>query len=211
MTRPIIVIGAGGHSRVVCSILQEEQADWQVIGVLDTGSPRAGERILEVPVIGGMEALAGLRAEGIGTAAVALGDARDRAARIEEARAAGLSLPPVVSRAAYVAPTANIGEGCLICPFAHVGPAATVGVGAIVNTGANLEHESTLGDHSHLAPGSSVAGRAAVGARVFVGMGARIIERCTVADDAVIGANAVVIDDVTVPGSRLLGVPATVR
>lgn len=207
----IVVIGAGGHGRVVASVLQETGAPWVPAGVLDTGRPRPEERVAGLPVLGGLEDLPGMISDGVEAAVIAIGNGDQRAQHLADARGLGLLLPAVVSEAAYVAPSAILGEGSFVGPFGHVGPDAVVGEGAIVNTGADLEHESHLGAYSHLAPGSSVAGRAQVGSFVFVGMGARIVERITVADETIVGANAVVARDVDSPGLRLMGVPARVR
>lgn len=210
MTAPLhraVVVGAGGHARVVLSVLSERD-DYDVVGVVDTREPRPGEVILGVPVISAVDGLERLASEGVAHAFLALGennlrsDAADRLGRL------GFALPPLISDAAYVAPTAHLGPGILVAPHAHVGPEAVVGAGVIVNTQANVEHEVSVGDYAHLAPGSSVGGRSRLGARVLLGMGARVIEKVRVADGVVIGANAVVIHDVDDDGARLVGVPA---
>lgn len=62
MNKKIIVYGAGGHSKVIISLL--ELLDWEIVGVIDDEVP-AGNKDLGVKVLGDASLLPGLRAQGI--------------------------------------------------------------------------------------------------------------------------------------------------
>ena len=66
----IIVVGGGGHAKVVIDVLRAN--GWRPMGVLDPRPPSA--EVAGVPVLGGDDLLPTIRASGIGVAAVAIGD-----------------------------------------------------------------------------------------------------------------------------------------
>ena len=48
--KPIIILGAGGHAKVLIDTLQRQSAD--ILGITDPDPNKIGENILGVPVIG---------------------------------------------------------------------------------------------------------------------------------------------------------------
>ena len=208
MTRRAIVVGAGGHARVILSLLAAAGTH-EVVGVLDTGVPRSGERIMGIPVLGQVDELARVASAGVDVY-LAIGENAARRDLWSAIRAQGYALPSLISPAALIDPTAVIGASVVICARAFVGPEVVVGDNTLVNTGSILEHEARLGSHSHLASLATIAGRSRVGDRCFVGAGATIIDRVKVTDDVVIGAGGVVVADITAPG-LYVGVPARSR
>ena len=127
--RPITVIGAGGHSSVVVATILA--AGGKVRHVLDDDRERWGKNVCGVLVRGPIPQ----RNEEIEAPAfLALGDNATRrrfAERIQE------YFPAVVHPTAWVDPTAQIGEGTLVCAGAVIQPYARIGRHVIVNTGAN--------------------------------------------------------------------------
>lgn len=204
--REAVVLGTGGHARVVLSILAA-CGDRTVLGAIDLGTPREGEQLLGVPVIGGREALERLRGQDQVDLFLAIGDNGDRRRWWEEGRAMGLALPTLVSPHAIVDVTARIGGAVIICARAFVGPDAVIGDNVLLNTASIVEHESVVGSHSHLAPSATLAGRSRVGGGCFVGAGATIIDGVSVTDGVTIGAGAVVVHSIDEPGTYV-GVPA---
>ena len=70
MPSNVVVVGAGGHAKVVIEAVRACGGD--VVGLLDP-NPRASS-VLGVPVLGGDEALLGLQAQGIFSLVLALGN-----------------------------------------------------------------------------------------------------------------------------------------
>lgn len=202
MSRRVLVIGAGGHAKVVIEALQA--AGFAPGGLIDAeATPRT---VLGVAVLGDDAALAGLRAE-FGAAVVALGDNRARERVGAALRGLGYALPPVVHPAAFVSPSATVGEGAVVMARAVVGTLARVGALAIVNTGAIVEHDCGIGAAAHVAPGVTLAGSVTVGARALVGAGSVVRPGVSIGADAVVGAGAAVVGDVPA-GACWAGVPA---
>lgn len=201
----LVVLGAGGHAKVVLEILREGGAD--VIGLLDHDTtPR---RVLGVEVIGDDGRLGELRDAGVCRAFVAVGDNRLRAELARKVQAAGYVLANAISPGAKVSASVQLGHGIAVMGGAVINAEAQLADLAILNTGAILDHDVSLGEAAHVGPGCALAGGVRVGARVFLGVGVSVIPRATIGDDTVVGAGACVVSDL--PASVLaVGVPARV-
>jgi len=205
---PCLVIGSGGHSRVVISILQEpEKMKYEIIGVLDLQTPKNNEKILGVPVLGKVDTLKKF-CNKAPYLFLSIGENALRKEYFELGQNLGFQFPNLISNTVNVSPEVCLGKGNIICPLVHFGPCSVVGNNNIINTRSILEHESSIANHSHLAPGSVVCGRAKIGDEVFLGANATVIENITVANQTVIGAGTVVIKNIEISGMVHIGVPA---
>lgn len=110
-------------------------------------------------------------------------------------------------QSAIVAPSAALGGGMILCPFAVVSNNAKIGNFVIVNTHAGVGHDCEIGDYSTICSHANICGRVTLGARCFVGTGAVILPGVTIGDDCVIGAGAVVIRNVE-SGTTMYSQPA---
>jgi len=204
--RSIVVIGAGGHAKVVIDCLQF--AGWNVIGCTDAdGSPRmcAG-----VPVLGTDEKLDDIRASGVEHAFCALGANGLRQRVSDTLLARGYRLPAVCGRGAIVASSARVGDGAVIMPGAVVNVESSIGEFAIVNTNANLDHDCVIGLAAHIGPGASLAGEVRVGERAFVATGCAVVPKISIGSDTIVGAGSVVVRDLP-SGVVAYGNPARVN
>jgi UDP-perosamine 4-acetyltransferase len=205
-----LIVGAGGHARVVCDILSYDR-NIDVVGFSDNEIRDPDERILGRPILGRHEDIADIVAEhGILAAVVAIGDNALRAERYERLRGAGVKLLNAIHPSAVISPTATIGEGNVVSPGAFINTLAQIGDNCIINTGAIVEHEVTVGSHVHLAPGAIAAGRVRIGDLTFIGAGSVVREYVSVGERVVVGAGSVVLSELA-SGVMAAGAPATVR
>ncbi len=207
----VVLIGAGGHALSVLEALRD--GPLQPAACTDPRAELHGTLIEGVPVVGGDELLPGLLLDGIEGAVVAVGATGDNAARARvfaEVDALGFALPPVLSAAAIVARTAQIGAGSVVLAGAVVGAAARIGRNVLINTGAIVEHECVIGDHAHVASGAILGGLVVVEERAHVGLGAVVRQGLRIGPRALVGAGAVVVADVR-PSACVVGVPARER
>ncbi len=201
MTSGAAIYGAGGHGKVVASILRARRTP--ILGFFDDAYS-AGETIHDLPVWGGLKDIDQHR-DRITSVYLALGDNARRSEIFTVLRQGGFELPPLIHPWALVESDTVIADGCVICMGAMVATAASLGTACIMNTGSTLDHESSLGDLVHLSPRAAVAGRTTIGSRSFLGMGAVVAQGLTIGSGVVIGANSVVLGHVP-EGSRVLGV-----
>ncbi len=202
-----VIIGAGGHGRVVLDILLQAK-EHEVVGFIDSNSALTGRRVDGKTVFGDLEALPHWQEKlSVDAAIIAIGDNGIRRDFAEKCQQIGLILVNAVHPSANIAPSATIGSnvviaaGALVCAHCHIGDSV------ILNTGCIVDHESMIGQGTHVCPGARLAGRVIVGSDAFVGIGATVIQNLKIGHHAVVGAGAVVIREVK-PMATVVGVPA---
>lgn len=203
--RPVLVLGAGGHGRVVVQALRS--AGRIVAGFLDDDRARVGTQVDGCGVLGTSEDAPRLVAEFGAALIVGIGDNAQRAKRQRGFEAGGLPLTVAIDHSAVVAPEVEIGAGSVILPGAVVNTGSRLGAGCVVNTSASLDHDTVLGDYVHLSPGVITSGGVSVGGYAWLGAGAIVMPGLNVGERAVVGAGALVREDVE-PGATVVGVPA---
>jgi sugar O-acyltransferase (sialic acid O-acetyltransferase NeuD family) len=191
----VVVIGAGGHAKVLISTLAA--CGVPVAAVVDDDDTKWGMDAQGTRV-GRIEREFG------GRGIVGIGD---NAQRREMAIALGLDWQTVVHPSAYVHPSAKLGRGTVVFAGAVVQPDAVIGDHVIVNTGATIDHDCIVGDYAHLAPGVHLSGAVQVGEGAFLGIGSVVCPGIKVGRWATLGAGGVAIRDVA-DGVVAVGVPA---
>ncbi len=202
----IVVIGAGGHSRVVADVIRLI-GEFTIQGFVDQAANRHGESFAGAHIIGGDNALDDMLRRGVTHAAVALGDNEARMRIGEDLLRRGFTLPALVHPAATVAGDVVMGHGTLLCAGAIINPASRVGRFAIINTAASVDHDCNIGDGVHIAPGAHLGGHVTVGERTLIGLGASIKPGVRIGARVTAGVGAAIVQDVS-DGATVIGVPA---
>ena len=204
-----LIIGAGGHGKVVLDILLS-QGKYRPIGFVDAEAKLTGTRVGGLPVFGGIHLLNKLKSQHrIQTAIIAIGDNRARCAYVKTIEDHGLELINAIHPAASVSASAVLGRNVVIAAHAVVCTESKIADLVIISTSAIVDHECEIGPAAHICPGANLAGRVRIGSAAFIGLGANIIQCLTIGDGATIGAGAVVLRDVP-PGAIAVGVPARI-
>lgn len=203
--RPFIILGGGGHARVVGSTLR--QLNHTILGFTDPDEGASLEG--DIDYLGADAALTNYAPTDV---VLALGiastqDTTRRAHIFEKQRRDDFDFPSVIHPSAFVTPEATVGDGTQVMAGAIIQSGTTIAQNVIVNTNASIDHGSEIGAHVHVAPGATVSGDVSVDARVHIGTGASLIQGIHVGAHSVVGAGAVVIEDVP-PESVVVGVPA---
>jgi len=201
---PLLVIGAGGHARVLIDIV-EKQGRYRVVGLLDDRAALRGTKLMGYPVLGGREVLdePGVPSHAI----IAIGAPRARCVWQEHLESRGFQIAVLLHPSAQIGRDVSIGAGSVCMAMVAINSGARIGRGVIVNTAASIDHDCEIGPFAHIAPGARLAGGVRVGDRTHVGINSCIIQNRTVGADATVGAGAAVIRDVPA-GSTVVGVPA---
>jgi sugar O-acyltransferase (sialic acid O-acetyltransferase NeuD family) len=196
----IVIVGGGGHSRVVISIVQK-LTGYRILGYTDR---KDIGHVLGVPFLGGDSELSLLARGGkglcavIGVGQVGLGEQRcELYARLI---ALDLRFPPIVSPDAVVSKEACCGKGAVVMDGAVISAGASIGVGSIVNTNSTIEHDSIISDWVHVAPGATICGGVRIGRFSMIGAGATVIEGLEIADGCIVGAGATVVQSLSEVG-----------
>lgn len=202
----IVVVGAGGHARVVADVIRLA-GEFRIHGFVDQATNRAGESFAGARIIGGDQELDDVLRGGVAHAAVAVGDNEARLRIGEDLMRRGFQLPALIHPTAIVAGDVVMGDGALLCAGAIINPASRLGRFVIINTGASVDHDCIIGDGVHIAPGAHLGGHVRVGARTLIGLGASIKPGIRIGERATAGVGAAVVQDVS-DGTTVVGVPA---
>ena len=204
----IVIVGAGGHGRVLLDILRYNH-QFEIAGFLDSNTALHRKTMDGLEVLGDISLIPQFPQLGIGGAIIAIGDNRIRNAYADAFDEASVSLVSAIHPSANIADTARIGKNVVIAAGANVCTLVKVEDSAILNTGCIIDHESAIHKAVHVCPGVRIAGHVTVKPFAFIGIGATIIQGITIGQAAIIGAGAVVVRDVP-DYSTVVGVPAHV-
>jgi UDP-perosamine 4-acetyltransferase len=203
---PLLVIGAGGHAKVVIELVRATGA-YEIIGLIDLNL--SGPPILGVPILGTDSDLPRLRREGITHAFVGIGNNQRRLHTGYYLRQIDFEIINAISPAAIVSASARLGDGIAVMAGAVINAEARIDDFSIINTQASVDHDCWIGEGAHVCPGSTLAGNVRVGSLAFIGAGATVIPGITIGQNATIGAGASVLRDVP-DGTSAWGVPARI-
>jgi sugar O-acyltransferase (sialic acid O-acetyltransferase NeuD family) len=205
LNKPVILIGGGGHAKVLIStlILQGRR----VLGFVD---PKPSlPSLLGIAHLGDDDMVfvyepdQVLLVNGVGsTDSTVL-----RRTIYEKFRERQYIFETIIHPSAIIAPEVHIGNGVQVMAGAVVQPGSHLGANVIINTGAQVDHDCLIDAHAHIAPGVTLSGNVHVGIGAHIGTGACIIQHITINAASIVGAGAVVIRDVPA-GVTVVGVPA---
>ena len=203
----VLILGAGGHGRVVLDILLQDSRH-RPVGFLDNNPAILGRRVDGLPVYGSIDELERFHAElNIAGVIIAIGDNGTRRGLARHVDAAGIELINAIHPSATLATTATLGRNVVICAGSVVCDQCQVGSSVILNTGCIIDYQTMIGEGSHICPGVRIGGRAKVESGAFIGIGATVIPNITLGCECIIGAGSVVIEDVA-SLCTVVGVPA---
>lgn len=204
--KPILVLGAGGHARVLIDLLRQRGVD--IIGLTDASAALHGAQVMDVPVLGDDESVFQYDPDQI-ELACGLGGIRSNAPRrmlVQRFLEQGYRFPALVHPTAYVGSCVEMGRAVQVMARATVQTGVQLGDNVIVNSASVVEHDCVIGSHVHVATGAILAGGVRVGEGAHIGAGATVLQGIVIGSGCVIGAGAVVIRNVP-DGAVAVGVP----
>ena len=209
--RPLILLGAGGHARVLLALAHA--AGHCVLGVCDPDLAMRSERDWQgLKVLGDDKALEGYSPDEIqlmvGVGQLTTGSLRERLYDTWSTR--GYSFPALVHPNAWIAPDVRLGAGVQVMAGVIVQPGCEVGMNSILNTRSSIDHDCQIGSHVHVAPGSTLCGSVSVGHGAFVGAGSVVIQGLRIGERAIVGAGVTLLRDLA-PSQTIVGAANRMR
>ena len=153
MSKKLIIIGAGGHGRVVADafLLQKE---FGLIGFADADAPIGKAVIGNFRVIAGTDDIEKLKSLA-DYFIVAIGNNEARKKIFLELSSV-MKPASVIHPFASCSPFSKTGEGVMILSGAVVNANAVIGNNCIINSQSLVDHDTLIGDHSHISQGAIV-------------------------------------------------------
>jgi len=203
-----IVIGTGGHSRAVISLIKK-QKNYIIHGLIEISSKvNLQERVLNCAVIGGLEDIEDLLKDKSYSYFIAVGDNLIRKKIFDYLTQNQANLPNLYDPYCYVDKDIQLGNGNIFLHHSFVGPSVSLGSNNIFNTGSVMEHDSTIESHCHLAPNSVVCGNSRIAELCLIGANSTIIEKISICSNVCIGAGSTVVKSIEKSFSTYVGSPA---
>jgi len=209
LSKPIIIIGAGGHAKVLIDALI--LFDAPILGISEQNPAMGYTELLGVPIICNDAGLKKYPPEDV-TLVNGIGGIKNTALRREvftRLKMLGYVFSQVMHPSAVISANAALAEGVQVMAGAIIQAGVGVAENTIINTKTSVDHDCQIGSHVHLAPGVTVCGNVKIGDSVHVGSGATIIQGIIVGPHCLIGAGTLVRSNVPA-GATIIGVPGRI-
>lgn len=215
MLRQIVILGGGGHARVLVSTLRRLQAaGGGEFGPKGYTAPNADpdwpfpefSHLGDDSTLATLDRAAFLLINGVGSTR----NTTVRARLFQQAKALGFSFASVLDPSALIDPSVSLGEGVQVLARVVLQNGTALGDNVIINTGAIVDHDCRVGRDCHIAPGVVLSGGVSVGDGTHIGTGATVTQGVRIGRNVTVGAGAVVVGDLP-DGVVAFGVPARIR
>lgn len=145
----LIILGAGGHGRVVADIARQT-GRYEQIQFLD-------DQAIGADIVGKCEDYLQFKHENM-EMYPAFGNNESRIQWENQMLKNGISLAKIIHPLAYVSPQAEVADGCVVMPYAMVNTGTKIKKACILNIGSLVDHDCILEEGCHIAPGAIVKG-----------------------------------------------------
>ena len=142
MNKNLLIIGAGGHGKVVKEIA--EALGYNNIAFLDDNSPEAIGKTSDSKAF----------LDDYQEAFVGIGNNKFRGELLARLEQEGFTIPVLIHPTAYISKTATIEKGTVVEPKAIVNANSKVGIGCIISVGSIVDHDAVLEDCVHVNAGA---------------------------------------------------------
>ncbi|TAK63015.1 acetyltransferase [Methylobacter sp.] len=196
MTKPIIILGGGGHAKVLIDILR--RLNCRLVGIVDPNQS-VGSVLHGLNVLGADNAVFNYSAaeveliNGVGSLPK---DKGLRASLFNTFNDKSYHFKTLVDPTAFIAADVELSDGVQVMAGVIIQAGTKIAENSIVNSGAIIEHDCRIGRHVHIAPGAVLSGTVEVGDYVHIGTGAKIIQSISIGAGSIIGAGSVVTQDI---------------
>lgn len=200
MNKKLLIIGAGGHGKVVADIALNLKK-YDVIEFLDD----AIKECMSFKVIDCVNNMNNYIEDY--DIIVAIGNTSARKQILDELIKNNAKIPSLIHPTATIGENVEIGFGTVVMAGAIINPDSKIGNGCIINTAATVDHDCKLENYVHISVGAHLAGNVKIGESTWIGIGSSVINNINICENVMLGAGAVAVKDITESGTYI-GVPA---
>ena len=193
-----IILGSGGHSRVILEnlyILKKKN-----IKIYDFNfSYRKNNTILKNKVID-FKKIPKKEISKNNNLFLAIGDNNIRKKYFDKFRTR-IKMPNLISKNSSISRYSKLGIANFFNHFCFIGANSIIGNNNIINTKSLIEHDVKIGSHCHIGPNVKIGGGSSVGDNVMCGIGSIIINKIKICSNVTIGAGTIITKNITKPGT----------
>ncbi|MED4552328.1 acetyltransferase [Lysinibacillus capsici] len=202
--KPIIIIGNGGHARVLTEIIISREKK-----ILGYTAPQEEENMFNLNYLGPDDIILKYHPDEV-ELVLGIGSVSPnpvRASIFHYFKEKGYLFANIIHPKATISSSCRVGQGVQIMAGVVIQTNAQLADNTIINTGAILDHDSIIQEHVHIAPGTTISGGVQIGEGTHIGTGVKIIQGITIGENCLIGAGSVVIKDID-DNIKAYGIPA---
>lgn len=203
MPKDVIIIGAGGHAKVIADIIKKSGDE--IVGFLDDNADIQGNTIFDGKIVLGDTSEESVKKYSDCYFIIGIGINRVR--KIISEKYSNLKWYTAIHPSSIIGSDVSINEGTVIMAGTVINTGTVVGKHCIVNTSSSLDHDNILEDYVHISPGSHLAGTVKISEGTWICAGVTIINNITIGKNNVIGAGATVIRNIEEENSTFIGIP----
>jgi UDP-perosamine 4-acetyltransferase len=203
----VLLVGAGGHCKVILSII--DKTKYIPFGISDEDPNLFNKEIDGYKILYNELQWQKVR-EFCSNAIVSFGSVNipfQRRKVWEKLKKICFKFPIVIAKNTIIDKNVKIGDGTVIMPGVIINTGTVIGENCIINTGTVIDHDCEIGDHTHIAPGVTCSGGVSVGEMTHIGTGASVIQGISIGAYSLVAAGSVLVKDVE-ENSKVKGVPA---
>lgn len=195
--KPVIILGAGEHGRVVRNIFF--LTGREKVHFLDDNTDKPD-------VIGSLVDLDKYHSDY--DFFISFGNNAFRQKWYENLKKSGRNLVNAIHPQAYLEKSVKYGDNVMIGANTYINISTSLGNNVIVNNSCNLDHDNIIEDHVQIAPGTTMGGGVTIKKGTFLGIGSTVIDHITIGKNNLVGGGAVVVDNLEEENCLYLGIPA---
>jgi acetyltransferase-like isoleucine patch superfamily enzyme len=204
----LLIIGGGLGCTQVQDICASQELPLNVsCAIADDNCALWGKEVHGLPCWGGTDAdklAQWLADERFDEAVIAISTSiRARVKLREKCDNLGVPLASVVHDTAYVADTAKLGRGNVVCAFCHIGAHSVIGANNFFSAYNSFDHHNVIGSDCSTGPANATSGIVTIGSRVRMGMGGHVEPHWHIGDDAFIASGCLIRQDIPA-GARVM-------
>lgn len=197
--KKIIIIGSGGHAKVVADIIltreKDLNEDLKIIGFLDDNFKNLKyDNIFNIPIIGDLSSIEKFSNNEDYFFIIAIGSNKVRE-KISK-KYPKLDYYTAIHPKSIISREVKIGAGTVVMANVVINPNSIIGKHCILNTSSVIEHDSRLGSYVHISPNTTLCGGVSIDDNSWIGAGSVVRQQIYIGKDVVVGANSVVVKDI---------------
>ena len=205
--KPIVLIGAGGHAKVVYDLLGLNRRTVSFIA--------CKQRSDMDEFFGGLSYVEDAFLTQQCPAhdydvAIGVGSVLPHSSRIalyQQFKAAGYTIVGGIHPSATVSQFAEVSLSAQVMASAIIQASAKIADNVIINTAATVDHDTQISAHVHISPGVTVCGGVSIDEGAHIGAGATLLQGVCIGAGSLIAAGAVVVENVPA-NTKVKGLPA---
>lgn len=206
--RNIIIIGGGGHAKVLIDLIKTIK-NFKIVGIVDP-KIKKGKSINGVKVLGDDKILISLKRKGIKCLALGIGSEGNNHKRYKiwkNLKKKGFSFPVLIHKDSFTSKNIKVGQGSQIFNKSVVNAGSKIGEISVINTSTIIEHDCKIGNNVFTGTRATLCGGVTVEDNSFIGAESCILPKVKIKKNVLIAAKALVNKDLK-NNIKVKGIPA---